>query len=48
MGTMMAMNMPKSMTENPLTAHTGMRFPSSTPMTVPALQQGMAAHIAPI
>ena len=46
-GMMMARNIPKSMTEKPLTAHTGMRSPISTPSTVPRLQPGMAAHIAP-
>ena len=46
-GMMMARNMPNSITEQPLTAQTGMRFPISTPSTVPMLQPGMAAHMVP-
>ena len=46
-GMMMARNMPNSITEQPLTAQTGIRFPISTPSTVPMLQPGMAAHMVP-
>ena len=46
-GRMMAINMPKSITEQPLTAHSGRLCPSSTPTTVPQLQPGRAAHMAP-
>ena len=36
------------MTEKPFIAHTGRTFPASAPKSVPRLQPGSAAHMAPI